>query len=634
MRILREDDLFALVAAPPAGAAAPSTRKRKRRRRSAAETSPLQEAAVRAVGGYPLSLFPESVVGRTKRLKLETLAAHLVTITDDLLRKIGVRPPTISQHDEIESSSSDEDEEEEEGVGVSPRVQGRQGGARRPTVTWGDAAAVAADDPRSPPAAAKAAAAAPASLATAMQGTDFVSARDVIENRNDQDPEEDATSPAGSASRVDEEDLGAGDGAELVDDAADDAAMVAAVEAAEAAQAAEVAAAEAAEKEAAEKAAAEKEAADKAAAMTAERPAPAVGGSDASAAGHSPPAQLPSPQPSLMVPESPLLTWDPQQPAPAPFGSIASASPARRPTPTTQGDGVLVPETQHTQAPRQEAPVQSSVFVPETQMPPVASAQQQASAAPAVATTAHAAMSSRERGAVLVPETQEVMSTSDAKVMGWLSQSAAAAEAANDGGGYGSEGESGRSTAPSVETASASPLSAAAEDDGQASMQGDEPAAAAAASPSAQRDEPVWRRRRRETRGFESSSSGDGSDDSDEEEPRWMQQRRRALAASMRGAAANPFAAGGVASQVSLNPTQPVLASILQQNAAPLPKKRARPISPPLPRRAGRRPRAAFSWTDKPQRPAGKRSGGGGGKQQRLTSMLRGGQSARGGRLS
>ena len=61
----------------------------------------------------------------------------------------------------------------------------------------------------------------------------------------------------------------------------------------------------------------------------------------------------------------------------------------------------------------------------------------------------------------------------------------------------------------------------------------------------------------------------------------------------------------------------------------------ARPISPPLPRRAGRRPRAAFSWTDKPQRPAGKRSGGGGGgKQQRLTSMLRGGQSARGGRLS
>ena len=66
VRILREDDLFALVAAPPAGAAAPSTRKRKRRRRSAAETSPLQEAAVRAVGGYPLSLFPESVVGRTK----------------------------------------------------------------------------------------------------------------------------------------------------------------------------------------------------------------------------------------------------------------------------------------------------------------------------------------------------------------------------------------------------------------------------------------------------------------------------------------------------------------------------------------------------------------------------------------
>ena len=576
---------------------------------------------MRAVGGYPLSLFPESVVGRAKRLKLETLAAHLVTITDDLLRKIGVRPPTISQHDEIESSSSDEDDDEEEGegLGASPRVQGRQGGARRPTVTWGDTAAVAADDPHSPPAAAKAAAAAPASLATAMQGTDFVSARDVIENRNDQGSEEDAASPAESASRVDE-DLEAGDGAEL-----DDAAMVAAVEAAEAAEAAEVAAAEAAEKAAAEKAAA----------MPAERPAQAVGGSDASAAGHSPPAQLPSPQPSLMVPESPLLTWDPQQPASNPFGSIASASPARRPTPTTQGDGVLVPETQHTQAPRQAAPVQSSVFVPETQMPPVASAQQQASAAPAVATNAHAAMGSRERGAVLVPETQEVMSTSDAKVMGWLSQSAAAAEAANDGGGYRSEGESGRSTAPSVETASASPLSVAAEDDGQASMQGDEPAAAAAAFPSAQRDEPVWRRRRRETRGFESSSSGDGSeeDDSDEEEPRWMQQRRRALAASMRGAAANPFAAGGVASQVSLNPTQPVLASILQQNAAPLPKKRARPISPPLPRRAGRRPRAAFSWTDKPQRPAGKRSGGGGGKQQRLTSMLRGGQSARGGRL-
>ena len=67
---------------------------------------------------------------------------------------------------------------------------------------------------------------------------------------------------------------------------------------------------------------------------------------------------------------------------------------------------VLVPETQHTQAPRQAAPVQPSVFVPETQMPPVASAPQQANAAPAAATNAHAAMGSRERGAVLVPETQ------------------------------------------------------------------------------------------------------------------------------------------------------------------------------------------------------------------------------------
>lgn len=93
MRIVKEDDIFQLIAKP----ATQTPRKRSRRESSSsirrqpsgdgspASPSPLHAAAVRAAGGFPLSMFPERLVGAAKRRKLELLAGHLVTITEKVL---------------------------------------------------------------------------------------------------------------------------------------------------------------------------------------------------------------------------------------------------------------------------------------------------------------------------------------------------------------------------------------------------------------------------------------------------------------------------------------------------------------------------------------------------------------------
>lgn len=107
----------------------------------------------------------------------------------------------------------------------------------------------------------------------------------------------------------------------------------------------------------------------------------------------------------------------------------------------------------------------------------------------------------------------------------------------------------------------------------------------------------VTRARARASRGFDSGSSSDDDDEASEDrrQPDALQMKRAELHAR---APSNPFSA----SSVSMNPVQPELSGLLRANAAPVPQRKRRAVSPPPgPRALGRRHRPVFSWTNKPQ---------------------------------
>jgi hypothetical protein len=609
IRIVKEDDLFAMVAKRTA----PTPRKRSpwgRGRRSSASSvssandgrrpdappcdisesaglspvapSPLQAAAVRAAGGYPLSLFPESEVGSAKRRKLEMLAGHLVVITDEVLHKVGIPPPVVV--DEIESS---EDEDGYDGAGGfgdeavdllddladsvpevqaperARRVSFRSGGAGVETVAevTGPAGAVASpsaasggggqrDDRAESRPAPAAAAISPArrsrdlSASVAMKRTDFVLARDVLrqdgpaaqdarempDDRNEMgaaaaadarfiDTGRRTTADAYAEPRIEvasprrDPDLAGWDVAsDIGSDGANSTAADAELRPAAAGAAGAAGAAPLCQDAVAgspvlstgsatsvpatiddSQAYSERllSASKSAQEPQLTSPASAQGYDDADAAspeafrspgttgsslGAAVPARRSSKSP--LVPESPLLSWNPDVAAEA-FGGVqtaavsasaqSSASAAASASASAGGTAqVLVPETQATQ--RRESG-STGLFVAETQMPAAAAADPAAAEIGAgirpltgplagqIEAAAEAGHTSQRK--VLVPETQPeedddgadaAVSSSNLRIMGWLSQSVeAAADKSSDNSGSDNFG------APS-------PLSAAGDD--------------------------------------------------------------------------------------------------------------------------------------------------------------------------
>ena len=363
-----------------------------------------------------------------------------------------------------------------------------------------------------------------------------------------------------------------------------------------------------------------------------------------------------------VVPESPLLSWNPDDASEA-FGGFAP--PAKRHAADPQGPvgQVLVPETQRSTSQEDTAVPQrqgrrESIFVPETQMPPpVPSPRVRQPTGPLAQQIQAASRKLTDGSDVLVPETQREQDNAlSRKFPGWLSQSVEAAMVA-DGDGAPSPVSSGGSVAePTLYTASMAAPPADADGGGAAYSSDEEersplpqqdqhaspfrvfsddevpPSPLLASSEAVRSPLPQQRPRQRETRGFESSSDDeDAARDSNDEAlspPRWVKQRQRAVQSQMRSTS-NPFAASAIAQtqrsagctdrrnrppssgsasqqpRISMNPAQPDLASILRQNAAPLPHKRRRAGSPAAARRpravGGKRPRPTFSWTDKPQ---------------------------------
>lgn len=357
-----------------------------------------------------------------------------------------------------------------------------------------------------------------------------------------------------------------------------------------------------------------------------------------------------------VVPESPLLSWNPDDASEA-FGSVAP--PTKRHTAVTRDPvgQILVPETQISISQEEIAQPRrrrESIFVPETQMPPpAASPRVKQPAGPLGKQVKEAARRLTDGNEVLVLETQREQDNALArKFPGWLSQSVDAAEAA-DGPGPSPVSSGGSVAEPTLYTASmaAPPVNAG---DGGAAYSSDEeeplpqqdqhaspfrafsddelPPSPLLASSEAVRSPLLQQRpaRQRATRGFESSSEDDDAarDSNDEalSPPRWVKQRQRAVQSQMR-TTSNPFAASAIAlsqrsagctdrrmrgppssasqqPRISMNPGQPDLASMLRQNAAPLPHRRRR-VGSPASRRpravSGKRPRPTFSWTDKPQ---------------------------------
>lgn len=713
MRIIKEDDLFAMVAGrnvPLRHKRSPSARNRRSscstsgidRSHSPSEASSdcspsaplLQAAAVRAAGGYPLSLFPESEVGTVKRRKLEMLARHLVVLTDDVLHKVGVPPPVLPVVDEIESSDDDEYKaiaQEDESCRLSTsdrRVSFRSGGAGVETVAEvtspnceGAAASSTGGSNDSVRCRRLAAVVSPVghqralSASAALRQTDFVLARDVL-RLDGHSSDKDRPVPPGQLSLA-HACNGGGSNATSVRDNENGGYESSAMEFGDAGNPghddgqipptsphqvqtvsplAHVARSSARVHDTLQPSSqparlarqpmmslaspTNGNACDRAISSS-PKLRPSMGDFDhpeaprGTADSLAESAEDTTTSKSPLVPESPLLSWNPDAAA-VEFGalrSVTSRSAQNHTRAVLTEDQVLVPETQATQ--RRE---QDLLFVPETQMRTSDSASASAHVSPLALRTARLRDSriTDTHPKVLVPETQQPITsggggganggedTSTGRVVGWLSQSVEAAVVmANRADQIASpmvDDRAGETPEPTLYTASVAVQSVGGMDPGavehieDSSDQDQSPhlddssfrtfpgdASPAPKQVDRMSQERITKVRGRARRGFESGSSSDDEEaDEDGQCCDALQMRRAELHARTRS---NPFSASAV---LSMNPTQPELSGLLRANAAPMPRrKRHRGASPMARARVSGRHRPTFSWTNKtrPQLP-------------------------------
>jgi BRCT domain type II-containing protein len=721
IRIVKEDDLFAMVA----GRNVSSHHKRSplaRNRRSSSTSAtidrshspseagsdcfpvaplPLQAAAVRAAGGYPLSLFPESEIGAAKRRKLEMLAGHLVVLTDDVLHKVGVLRPVLPVADEIESSDDDncdaiahEEDESSRLVTSDRRVSFRSGGAGVETVaevtspnctkdaatltTGGSSDSAPTERLRSASAVSPVGRQRALSASAALRQTDFVLARDVL--GLDSSDEERRRIPHEQHSSAHARHGGGCKDTSVRDNEHGSSESPATMRS------------EAAGSSVHDKGKISASLPDQARPMspsghTARSPAhvqntlqplqPTRPNQQQPTLGSASPANdhgfdhavsnASKIRPSMeeldrsnsfvdtvdssaesvedtitskspLVPESPLLSWNPDA-AVVEFGaprSVASKGAHNRTRAALAESQVLVPETQATQRREQEP-----LFVPETQrMLDGASAPARTSPLALRAARLCNSRTTDTKQQVLVPETQDTSScggsarralktddggatydeeTSSGRLIGWLSQSVKAAVVMNNSADLIASPMDHRSRGtaePTLYTASVAFQSGDMDtvehvedssDQDRSPQRDDSPFRTfpGDASPVPRQgnqlsQEHIAKACGRATRGFESGSSSDDDEDSEDGHPQIsdaLRMRRAELHARTRS---NPFSASAV---LSMNPTQPELSGLLLANAAPIPqRKRRHGVSPTSRSRApGRRHRPTFSWTNKTQ---------------------------------
>eukprot|EP01044_Picomonas_judraskeda_P001038 COSAG03_NODE_54_length_16022_cov_3.869811_4_plen_1198_part_00 len=702
IRIVKEDDLFAMVAgrdvpsrhkcspSAPSRISPRSTAAIDRRHPSSSESSfaassPLQAAAVRAAGGYPLSLFPESEIGTAKRRKLEMLAGHLVVLTDDVLLKVGLPRPVLPVVDEIESSDEDgaifeaiakEDEHVHPGT-TDRRVSFRSGGAgvetlaevTSPGSAGGDAAATLATGGSKDAGSVRSSSAAALSpvgrqralsASAALKQTDFVLARDLLRSDSGEDRQvmpgqhsshgagcsiagvagdENATSSCESPAAAE---LGfAGIAAQREGSwtatPADQQAWPRSPLAQNARspvlvrqtlQPSQPACSE--QLQAVLHVASVPNIQDCGTISTVQDKRPSTEQVDKTASTSTPHSSAQSVEETItakspLVPESPLLSWNPGA-AVVEFGALGAATSKCAENgahAALDGGQVLVAETQATQRRERE-----SLFVPETQMHKSDSVTAPALQKVELWNSKAAHSNEKDTSTVFVPETQPEDTpkggdgatgddfTSTGRVIGWLSQSVEAAGGLMMGGAKPTASPMDlagtRGTAdPTLYTASLAVQSGMdtghAVEDNEDSSDQDRDASPfrtfpAGSSPVPRQPErlpqrQVTRARARASRGFDSGSSSDDDDEASEDrrQPDALQMKRAELHAR---APSNPFSA----SSVSMNPVQPELSGLLRANAAPVPQRKRRAVSPPPgPRALGRRHRPVFSWTNKPQ---------------------------------